>query len=406
MPLDFEVAVKELFTLAHTDIPPYSGMRFGHVTTSGILTAAIGEFAAMAMNSFTGVGTEASAMVAMEHSFLRWLADEFGFTAPHRGGIIFTGASWGTLTALAAARQVRLGDDLSTGTLYVSEFGHFSVARAARTIGIPAGNVRIVPATSDLRMDTSAAEHMIRADRTAGKRPWAIVGTDGTTDIGGIDPLNAIADLADKYELHYHVDAALGGGFFLTDRGRQRMAGLQRADSVVWDPHKGWGFPHGTSILLTPDTRLLSDFYGASSSAYMPEPSADPDVPDFWAHSPELTRPNPLPRVLLSVRVHGMARFRQHANELLDHAERVHAGLASDPNLDLPWKPDLSTIAFRPRTGDPQVLLERLRRRGIELSPTVIRGRRYLHMAITDHMVTADGLAHVVDTIRSLAEGI
>ncbi|MFG1960479.1 pyridoxal phosphate-dependent decarboxylase family protein [Nonomuraea sp. NPDC049028] len=222
----------------------------------GLVTAALAELLALTVNHFTGVAQVAPALVAMEHGVLTWFCDRFGLPEGS-GGLVTTGASVATLSALLAARHAHAhgdggsvnGNAHGDGVLYVTEHTHYCVAKAARIAGLPAERIRIVPATADLRMDVSSAATMIAADRAAGLRPFLLVGTAGSTSSGTIDPLVQLGELAREEGLWFHVDAAYGGGFQLTERGRDRLAGIEAADSIALDPHKSvlnslW-FPEG-----------------------------------------------------------------------------------------------------------------------------------------------------------------
>jgi aromatic-L-amino-acid decarboxylase len=179
----------------------------------------------------------------------RSLCRQFGLPDT-AGGVTTTGGSLTTLVAMAAPRHDRLGDDFASGTVYVTAHTHRCLAKAARLAGLPAGAIRTVPTTPDLRMDPEAAAQMIARDRARGLRPFLLVGSAGTTSTGAVDPIGELAQLARSEGLWNHVDAAYGGFFQLTERGRARFAGIEHADSVVLDPPKGLFLPHGTGILL------------------------------------------------------------------------------------------------------------------------------------------------------------
>jgi aromatic-L-amino-acid/L-tryptophan decarboxylase len=200
----------------------------------------------------------------MEHGVLSWLCRQFGLPAT-AGGLITTGGSLATLAAVVAARHDRLGEDFTGGTLYVTAHTHHCVAKAARVAGLPAAAVRVVPTTGDLRMDTAAAAAMIEADRAAGRRPFLLVATAGSTDTGTVDPLPGLSELAARERLWFHVDAAYGGFFQLTTRGRAALTGIGAADSVVLDPHKGMFLAYGTGVLLVADTAPLREAHSGQA---------------------------------------------------------------------------------------------------------------------------------------------
>jgi aromatic-L-amino-acid decarboxylase len=196
-----------------------------------------------------GRQTDAAANAVVSLGMARSLCRQFGLPDT-AGGVTTTGGSLTTLVAMAAPRHDRLGDDFASGTVYVTAHTHRCLAKAARLAGLPAGAIRTVPTTPDLRMDPEAAAQMIARDRARGLRPFLLVGSAGTTSTGAVDPIGELAQLARSEGLWNHVDAAYGGFFQLTERGRARFAGIEHADSVVLDPHKGLFLPHGTGILL------------------------------------------------------------------------------------------------------------------------------------------------------------
>jgi aromatic-L-amino-acid decarboxylase len=371
----------------------------GYVPGGGLYVSALAEFLARGANRFTGLAATAPELAAMEHGVLRWLCRTFRLPET-AGGLITTGGSMATLSAIVAARQDRLGEDFSAGTLYLSPRTHHSAAKAARIAGLPAAAVRVVPTTADLRMDVAAASQMIAADRQAGRRPFLLVANAGSTDTGTIDPLGDLGRLAAREGLWFHVDGAYGGFFQLTRRGRAALSGVAAADSIVLDPHKGLFLPYGTGVLLVRDTAALrtahsgdgagdGDGDGDGDGSYLQDLSGDHELPDFSALGPELSRDFRGLRVWLPLRLHGVGAFRAALDEKLDLAAHAHADLARDPRLELPWPPDLSTVAFRLRRGDDDAnlrFLDRINASGhVFSSSTRVGGRVLLRLCILSH---------------------
>src|SRR5581483_10232645 len=259
-----------------------------YIPGGGLAVSALGEMLARAVNRYTGIAAFAPALAAMEEGVLRWLCREFGLP-PSAAGFATTGGSLATLTALVAAREDRLGAAIADGVVYVTAQTHHCVAKAAHVAGIPRSNIRVVPTDGDLRMDVAAAAAAIAADRAAGLRPFFLVGTAGTTNAGKIDPLADLADLARREELWFHVDGAYGGCFQLTERGRVKLGGIEAADSIVIDPHKGLFLPYGTGVALVRDGRTLRAAFAAGAD-YLQDIDDDRRLPDYASLGPELTR--------------------------------------------------------------------------------------------------------------------
>ena len=379
-----------------------------YVGGGGLVTSALAEFLARAVNRYTGLATFAPALVAIEESVLRWMCRTFGLPAT-AAGVVSTGGSLATLTAVVAARTHALGEDLGCGTAYVSAYTHRCVAKAAHVAGLRRDQVRVVPSTPDLRMDPVAAGAMIAADRAAGRVPFLLVATGGTTHTGTVDDLVALADVAGAHEVWFHVDGAYGGFFQLTERGRARLAGIERADSIVLDPHKSLFLPHGTGVTLVRDGATLRRAFAADGH-YLQDAGADDRLPDYADMSPELTRDYRGLRLWLPLHLHGVGAFRDALDEKLDLAAFAHRELAADPRLEAPWAPDLSTVAFRLRDGtadEQRALLARVNASGrVFISSTLVEGRVTLRLCIITFRTHRDRVAEAVDIVREAAAAV
>lgn len=250
---------------------------------------------------------------------------------------------------------------------------------------------------------------MVTADRAAGRKPFCVVASAGTTNTGTIDPLPAIAAVATEEDLWLHVDAAYGGFFQLTARGRQRLRGIERADSLVLDPHKGLFLPFGTGCLLVRDGEQLRRAHSGETAHYLQDID-DAGVPNFADHGPELTRDFRGLRLWLPLHLHGLGAFRAALDEKLDLAELVFDELSGERHLRVPLRPDLSTVAFRcslpGRTPDAEdaATEELLRRVNAEqrvlLSSTRISGRYVGRIAILNHRTDGDRVCEAVTAVR------
>ncbi|MFD9653978.1 pyridoxal phosphate-dependent decarboxylase family protein [Streptomyces mirabilis] len=314
-----------------------------YIPGSGLYSAALAEFYNRAVNRYGGLASVAPALAALEESVIRWMAREVCGLPEGSGGLLTSGGSMATFSATVAARHDRLGEDLAGGTVYTTAFAHHSVAKSARLAGIRAAHIRTVPHTPDLRMDVEAAAAMIRADRGAGLRPFLLVATAGTTDTGTVDPLPQLADLARREDVWFHIDAAYGGFFRLTARGAERLAGFEEADSVTLDPHKTLFMPFGTGALVVRDIAALHAAHEGTGS-YLQDMGAAGSVPDSGHLGPELTHEIRGVRAWLPLHLHGVDAFREALDEKLDLAEHVHDTLSGVAELDVPQRPDLSTV--------------------------------------------------------------
>jgi aromatic-L-amino-acid decarboxylase len=206
----------------------------------------------------------------------------------------------------------------------------------------------------------------------------------------------------------FHVDGAYGGLFRLTERGRARLAGVERADSVVLDPHKTLFLPHGTGVVLVRDAATLHRAYAADGH-YLQDVADDGALPDYADLGPELTREFRGLRVWLPLHLHGAAAFRAALDEKLDLARYAYDELSADPRLELPWPPDLSTVVFRLRDRDDaasQALLARVNAsRRVHVSSTLVEGRHTLRLCVVSHRTHHDRMAEAVEIVRAAAAG-
>jgi len=250
---------------------------------------------------------------------------------------------------------------------------------------------------------------MITEDRAAGRRPFLVIAAAGTTNTGAIDPLSAIAEVAEREALWFHIDAAYGGFFQLTGRGHEWFAGSERADSITLDPHKGLFLPYGTGGLIVRDREAMRDahFEGA---AYLQDLPPAGELPNYNELTPELSRDMRGLRVWWPLALHGVDAFRSALDEKLDLTTRVHEALSADPNVELGWDPQLTVVAFRMRGGDEQRSRELLARinasKRVFLSSTMIRGEYWLRVCIVSHRTHADRIDECAAIIRDAAAAL
>jgi aromatic-L-amino-acid/L-tryptophan decarboxylase len=374
----------------------------------GLYAAAVADFLACGLNRFVNVWHAAPGFAQIEWTVIRWLDDLFGLPEGS-GGILTSGGSMANLSAIVTARRALLGEEFMDGTLYFCDQTHASVSKAAVLAGFPARSLRAVPASPDLAMDVQALREMVQKDRADGLRPFFVVANAGTTNTGRVDPIEEIAAVAREEGLWLHVDAAYGGFFQLTDRGRRLFRGIESSDSITLDPHKGMFLPYGTGSLLVRDRRQLRDAHHVGA-AYLQDLFPEGEIPNFADSSPELSRDFRGLRVWLPLQLHGVEAFRSALDEKLDLARLVYDALRSSPGFELPWEPDLTVVPFRyrPRTGDPEEfnrrLLERINAsRRVFLSSTMVGDRFVLRVCIVSFRTHRDRVEEAIDIIRKAA---
>ncbi|MGI9608302.1 MAG: pyridoxal phosphate-dependent decarboxylase family protein, partial [Acidimicrobiales bacterium] len=370
-----------------------------YIPTGALYTAALGSLVGSATNQYTGGSHASPGTTAIEESVIRWMTELFGLPAS-AGGLLLSGGSIANLTAVVAARS-RLGDDFADGVIYASTRAHHSIEKAARIAGIANFRVRLVATDEHRRLDPAALETALADDAAAGLRPLMIVANAGTTDTGAIDQLAACADIAEAHETWFHVDAAYGGFFQLTDRGKERLSGIDRADSITVDAHKSLLLPFGIGGLLVRDPATLVDAH-EGAGAYMQDIDAG-ELPHYMEMGPELTRPNRGVPVWLALNLHGAAAFRSELDRMLDLAETAAARLLATDGIELIGSPELSVVAFRATAGDDATrgLLEALLASGrIHASSTTIDGVMFVRLAFLSQRTTSAIADLAVDIVE------
>ncbi|MEO1338204.1 MAG: pyridoxal-dependent decarboxylase, partial [Myxococcota bacterium] len=248
-----------------------------------------------------------------------------------------------------------------------------------------------------------------REDREAGLRPFLICATAGSTMTGSIDPLDALADIAEAEDLWLHVDAAYGGFFMLTEYGRAAMQGISRAHSITLDPHKSLFIPYGTGALLVRNGEHLRAAHRGQGDRYSPRQDDDERI-DFCEHSPELSRACRGLRVWLPLKVHGVNAFAESLQDKLNLAEWAAHHLSAQPNIDVPFAPSLTVVVFRHiETNLSADHLDEFNRRvvkrindagRIHLMGIQLNGRYYLRLCILSYRTDRNAVELALKEIK------
>lgn len=382
-----------------------------YIPGGGLPQSAVAELITNTTNRYIGIWQGAPGLVQIETNVIRWFCEMAGLPS-QSGGILCSGGSMATLIALVTARIERLPPDFLRGRIYASAHAHHSVQKAARFAGFPADAVREIPVDDRFRMDPAALRAAIAEDRAAGQLPFCLVASAGTTATGAIDPLPELGAIAQAEGLWLHVDAAYGGFFLLTERGRAAMTGIDAADSIVLDPHKGLFLPYGTGCLLVREREGLRRAHGGWGS-YMPAAEQDPECWDFADMGPELSRDARGLRVWLPLKMHGAAAFRAALDEKLDLARWAAEALRAIDGIEVLNPPALSLFAFRatpPPGVDADTFNRRLMQRVNARQRVILTGVKLesgfaLRLCVLSFRTHAERMVMALDDLRAaLAE--
>jgi glutamate/tyrosine decarboxylase-like PLP-dependent enzyme len=394
----------------HEGINAASGGHMGYIPGGGIYPSSLGDFLADVTNRYSGVSFASPGGAKMEQQLVKWMTELIGFPAGS-GGDLTSGGSIANLTAIVTARETMgiRARDIERSCIYMTADAHHCIDKSLRAAGLAECKQHRVPMDDHFRMDVSALEQLIHEDIAAGLRPWLITASAGTTDTGAIDPVGAIAELAEQHDLWLHVDAAYGGFFLLCEEGRQVLRGLDKAHSVVLDPHKGMFLPYGSGAVLVRDVKWLAQSQ-AYQADYMQDVTADEGHYSPADLSLELSRPFRGLRFWLPLKLFGLAPFRAALAEKIFLARYFHEQLEKTPGWEVGSYPELSIATFRfiPKQGDANIFNERLVEAvqadgKVFISSTQINGKFVLRLAVLHFRTHLDRVDYVLKLLKRLA---
>ncbi|MDH3709313.1 MAG: aminotransferase class V-fold PLP-dependent enzyme [Cyclobacteriaceae bacterium] len=390
------VDLREILEMLHEQvnskgINPASGGHLGYIPGGGLVPSAWGDFLADITNRYSGIYFASPGGVRMENTLVRWLCQLIGYDEKS-GGTLTSGGSLANLTAIVNARdahQIKAAD-ISKSVIYYTAQIHHCAHKALHIAGLSECQIREVPMI-DFRMNVEQLAKLVNNDLQKGLKPFMVMASAGTTEAGVVDPLEDIADVALENNIWYHIDAAYGGFFLLTDYGKKVLKGIEKADSVIIDPHKGMFLPYGSGAVLVKDQLKLyhSQHYFAN---YMQDaiPAVDEMSPADL--SPELSRHFRGMRMWLPLRLFGVGPFRAALEEKLWLARYFYERLVETGLFEVGPSPELSVTFFRyvPPEGSEgsidefnQRLVELIKSDGrVFFSSTTLNGKFYLRLAV------------------------
>ena len=370
-----------------TGLNPASGGHLGYIPGGGIYTSAIGDFLAAVTNRYAGVFYASPGAVKMEDAVIKWAGNLIGYTDDF-GGNLTSGGSIANLIALSTAKKTKniTSKNLLTSVIYYSQQTHHSIYKAINIVGLEECVIRQIPLDNNFRLSSCELKSQIERDIYDGLNPFLVIANAGSTDAGAIDPLEELYEICSKNSIWFHVDAAYGGFFALTDYGKDKLRGLKHADSVILDPHKGMFLPYGSGIILIKDIHHLLD-----ANKYSANYMQDADNGTHYSPadlSPELSKHFRGMRMWLPLKLYGAEVFANCLEEKLSLTEYLYKELIQ-LGFTIVCEPALTIIAFRYEYNDSdsdalnKALLNHILEDGrIFISSTVLDGHFTLRAAI------------------------
>jgi aromatic-L-amino-acid/L-tryptophan decarboxylase len=380
----FENVLRDLDDVLLRGITHWNHPRFfGYFAISGSEPGILAELLIAGLNVNAMLWSASPAATEVEELALDWLRQLLGLPEGLHGHIEDT-ASTATIASLAAARELRPG-----GTVLTSEHANFVVEKAARLVGL---ECRKIAVDEDFRMRPDALEAEIDG-------ATAVVATAGTTSTTSVDPVPEIAALCERAGVWLHVDGAYGGAAAVCEEFRWVLAGCERADSIVVNPHKWLFTPIDCSCLWTrrPDAFLRA--FGTQAE-YMPERSAVTDLKDY---GPALGRRFRGLKLWTVLRCFGREGLQELIREHVRLAQLFASWVEEEPGWEIVAPHPLSVVCFRMEGTDEEneALLERVNATGeVFLTHTRLNGRFVLHLAVGNLRTTEDDVRRAWDLLR------
>ena len=364
-----------------------SGGHIGYIPGGGIYTAALGDTLASITNEYAGMYYGSPGAVTIENELLNWMKTVFDFPMNAIGNLT-SGGSIANLIALTAARDKHKikNERVTQSVIYLSPQIHHCIHKAIRIIGLEDVQIRLLELDGYSRIDSEKLKTVVAKDIQDGLNPFMIIASAGTTDTGAVDPLEIIGNIAKENKLWYHVDAAYGGFFILSESKKHLFKGIEMADSLVIDPHKGLFLPYGLGAVLVKDKEAVfhSHHYTAN---YMQDSLANDQINPADV-SPELTKHFRGLRMWLPLNLHGIEPFVACLDEKLLLTTYFRNKLSAI-GFNLGPEPDLSVSYFwYPETEIDQndfnvKLMNLIHEDGtVFLSSTKIEGKYVIRMAV------------------------
>lgn len=377
-----------------------------YFATTGSTPAILGDMLTAAMNTVGLHWKTSPALVELEQVSLGWLRDWMGLPREWFGRIFDT-ASVGSMHALAAAREYVAPEARENGTppglvMYTSEQSHSSIEKGAIAIGIGQKNVRKVPVDAEFRMNPRALAKLVESDVQAGLRPFCVVATVGTTSTTSIDPVNAIADVAERYGTWLHVDCAYAGSAAIIPEFQWILEGAWRADSLVVNPHKWLMVPTDLSAFYTKRPEILRRAFSLVPD-YL-KTQEDPRAINLMDYGVPLGHRFRALKLWFVLRYFGrdalVAALRAHIQWAQDLAELI----GQDSRFEISAPHPFSTVCFRFKGSDAEnmAILERVNASGqFYISQTKLHGKTVLRIAIGNLGTTWDDVLACWEMIRA-----
>ena len=382
---------------------------FGFIPSSPTWPGIIADFLASGFNANTCSWLVSSGTSQLELVVLDWIRDWIGYPET-ASGLLTSGGSSASVEAIVTARDA--AGHPARPVVYMSDQSHSALIRAAMIAGVRREHIRLIDTDEDFRIDMSKLRRQVYDDRASGLKTIAICANAGTTSTGSIDPLPAMAEFCQEERIWFHVDAAYGGFALLTADGKEKLDGIQRADSVGLDAHKWFFQPYEAGVLIVKNAECLENTFAIRHDA-LQDTVWGANHPNFSDRGLQLSRSPRALKIWMSVQTFGVASFRAAIQNGLNLANRAAAYVDSTPVLELMTPVSLGIVCFRVTfRGADETSLEEVNRKVLAhvfwdelafISSTNLKGKFSLRLCILNHTTTWEDVQKTIDLVIEVA---
>jgi aromatic-L-amino-acid decarboxylase len=405
----FDAILRDFDRLVMPAVTQWNHPRFfAYFACTGSTPAILGEMLAAALNT-NGLHWKTSPAVAeLEQRALDWLRQWIGLTGDWFG-IVYDTASTSSMHAIVCARELldpeaRIAGTRNDMVLYMSDQSHMSIEKGAIAVGVGQKNIRKVPSDAEFRMRPEALAKMIEEDKRAGKRPFCVVATVGTTSSTSIDPVPRIADIAEKHGLWLHVDCAYAGAAAVLPEQRHIMAGTERAHSLVLNAHKWLLTPIDLSAFYTRRPDILRRAFSLTPD-YL-KTQDDPRAHNLMDYGVPLGHRFRALKLWFVMRYFGRERIEAMLRSHIQWAQDLAALVDAHPQFERVAPVPLSVVCFRYKGTDDEnrAIMEKVNASGrVFIASTVLNGKLTLRLAIGNLETTWKDVQEAWDLLQGAA---
>jgi aromatic-L-amino-acid/L-tryptophan decarboxylase len=408
----FDAILRDFDRLVMPAVTQWNHPRFfAYFACTGSTPAILGEMLAAALNT-NGLHWKTSPAVAeLEQRALDWLRQWIGVPEGWFG-IVYDTASTSSMHAVVCARELADPEARTAGSrndlvLYTSDQSHMSIEKGAIAVGVGQKNIRKVPSDSEFRMRADALAKMVEEDKRAGKRPFCVVATVGTTSTTSIDPVPQIADVAEKHGMWLHVDAAYAGAAAILPEQRHIMAGVERAHSLVFNAHKWLFTPIDLSAFYTRRPDILRRAFSLTPD-YL-KTQDDPRAHNLMDYGVPLGHRFRALKLWFVMRYFGRERIEAILRSHIRWAQDFAALVDAHPKFERVAPVPLSVVCFRYQGSDDEnrAILERVNASDrMFIASTVLNGKLTLRLAIGQLETNWRDVQEAWELLQKAAENI